>query len=183
MKFDRQPVLEGPRLLLRPLHSDDREALYQAASDPATWAGHPVKNRHDRAVFDPYFDFLLSTKETLVAVDKSRDRVIGCSRYYTPPHRPGTIAVGYTFLSPEYWGGAWNFEMKQLMFGHAFASFDEVWLDIGPDNIRSQKASSKLGARHVFTGQIDLGAGRMEDYMSFTVSRGDWSAVCAARAL
>ncbi len=97
MGFDRQPRLEGARLRLRPLASEDREPLYDAARDPKTWAGHPSKDRYERAVFDPYFDFLLGTAETLVVIDKHADRVIGCSRYYTPPKRPGTIAIGFTF--------------------------------------------------------------------------------------
>ncbi|MDF1668412.1 MAG: GNAT family N-acetyltransferase [Roseovarius sp.] len=181
MVFDRQPVLEGPQLLLRPLQLDDREALFAAASDPAIWAGHPVKNRYEQAVFDPYFDILLASGETLVVIDKAKDQVIGCSRYYTPGVRPGTIAVGYTFLMPAYWGGATNFELKTLMFDHVFDSVDEVWLDIGPTNIRSQKATMKLGAKKVFAGCLDLGAGREADYFSYTLSRADWDAVRAVK--
>ena len=35
--IDLQPVLQGPTLALRPLLSDDFEALYSAASDPLIW--------------------------------------------------------------------------------------------------------------------------------------------------
>ncbi|WP_371225114.1 GNAT family N-acetyltransferase [Roseovarius sp. 2305UL8-3] len=181
MGFDAQPELEGATLRLRPLRAEDREALAMAASDPATWAGHPVKNRHERAVFDPYFDILLASQGTLVVIDKAKDMVIGCSRYYQPPTRPGTIAIGYTFLMPAYWGGVTNFEMKTLMLDHALEQYDEVWLDIGPDNIRSQKATLKLGARKVFEGRLDLGTGREDDYFSYTLSRADWEATKAAK--
>ncbi len=183
MAFDPQPTLEGATLLLRPLRFEDFDALYAAASDPATWAGHPVKNRHECDVFEPYFEILLKSAATLVVVDKASGEVIGCSRYYEVPSRPGTMAIGYTFLRCDYWGGVANFEMKTLMFDHVFASFDEVWLDIGVDNIRSQKATAKLGAKKVFEGRLDLGAGREDDYLSFVVSRADWNAVLAARGL
>lgn len=182
MGFDRQAELEGPRLKLRPLLPEDREALHEAASDPQIWAGHPVKNRHERQVFDPYFDFLLGTGEALVVIDKSNSLIIGCSRFYTPPHRPGTIAIGYTFLSRAYWGGAANFEMKSLMFEHAFTVFDEIWLDIGPDNIRSQTATGKLGATLRDEGRYDLGNGKPDDYLCFVVTRQAWERVLAERA-
>ena len=43
--MDRQPVLEGERLLLRPLSETDWPALYAVASDRELWARHPS---HDR---------------------------------------------------------------------------------------------------------------------------------------
>ncbi|MFK7940143.1 MAG: GNAT family N-acetyltransferase, partial [Roseovarius sp.] len=104
MGFDPQPTLEGATLLLRPLHADDLEPLYKAASDPATWAGHPVTNRHERAVFEPYFQLLLESRGTLAVTDKVTGEVIGCSRYYEVLSRPGTMAIGYTFLRCDYWG-------------------------------------------------------------------------------
>ena len=181
MAFDRQPVLDGPGLLLRPMTEADREPLFKAASDPKTWAGHPVKNRHERGVFDPYFDFLLGTQETLIVIDKETGQTIGCSRYYTAPKRPDTIAVGYTFLHPDYWGGATNFEMKTLMFEHAFNSYDAVWLDIDPDNIRSQKASAKLGAEYIRTDDHDFGSGTSATYREYCVTQEAWARINAAK--
>ena len=181
MGFDPQPTLEGATLRLRPLREADRDPLHTAASDPATWAGHPVKTRYERAVFDPYFDILLASSSTLVVEHKPSGEIIGCSRFYEVPSRPGAMAIGYTFLRVDHWGGAANFEMKTLMFAHVFAHYDVVWLDIGPGNIRSQKAALKLGARQVFAGRLDLGTGREDDYLSFTVSRADWAAILASR--
>ena len=39
--MDRQPVLEGPTLLLRPLRPDDWEALFAVACDPQIWEELP----------------------------------------------------------------------------------------------------------------------------------------------
>ena len=89
---------------LRRLRPEDREALYQAALDPLIWSGHPAKTRHERAVFDPYFDLLLAAGGTMVLRDND-GRVIGCSRYYDPPDAPGMIAVGYTFVVRDRWAG------------------------------------------------------------------------------
>ena len=43
--MDRQPVLEGERLYLRPLTESDWPALFAVASDRELWANHPS---HDR---------------------------------------------------------------------------------------------------------------------------------------
>ena len=126
MAFSAKITLQSDALLLRPLESEDFEGLYAAASDPETWAGHPAKTRHERDVFRPYFEMLLTLGGTLVVEDRAQGSIIGCSRYYTAPDMPGTIAIGFTFLNNRYWGGVWNFEMKRLMLGHAFEHFDQV---------------------------------------------------------
>ena len=71
MAFNAQPRLSSALLTLRPLAEADFEGLYLAASSPETWAGHPKHNRWQRDVFESYFDFLLATETTLVAVDNS----------------------------------------------------------------------------------------------------------------
>ena len=54
--MDRQPTLVTERLVLRPLTEDDREALYDIASDPMVWEQHPIHDRWRREVFDAFFD-------------------------------------------------------------------------------------------------------------------------------
>ena len=174
MTFDRQPVLTSETLVLRPLEAVDFEGLYAAASDPETWAGHPAKNRHESSVFRGYYDFLLGTGSTLVVEDRKARQIIGCSRYYTAPDMPESIAIGFTFLNHQYWGGAWNFQMKLLMLGHAFVSFDEVWFHIDPTNIRSQKATGKLGAQHEYDATLDLGSGPAP-WKCYKLTRANWA--------
>jgi hypothetical protein len=178
--FDLAPELTGETLHLRPLRQDDFEALHAAASDPATWAGHPARNRHERDVFRGYFDFLLAGGGTLAIIDRSRGRIIGCSRYYAPPDRPDEIAIGFTFIDNAYWGGATNFELKRLMLGHAFSSFDTVWFHIDPTNLRSQRATGKLGAVHAYDATLDL-SGTPVAWMCFRLDRDAWETRAGGR--
>ncbi|MEM7544196.1 MAG: GNAT family N-acetyltransferase [Pseudomonadota bacterium] len=180
MTFDTQPVLTSEMLHLRPLRADDFEGLYAAARDPATWAGHPAKTRYQRDVFSPYFASLQDSGSCLVAEDRSALRIIGCSRYYTAPDMPGSISIGFTFLDHAYWGGAVNFEMKRLMLGHAFRSFDEVWFHIDPTNIRSQKATAKLGAVFVYDAALKLGPAEAP-WKCYRLTRDAWAEVVAAK--
>ncbi len=179
--FDPGATLKGPRLTVRKLERQDLDRLHAAASNPETWAGHPAKDRWKREVFEPFFDLLVRLGGTVVVEDREEGRIVGASRFYVPPDRPDTIAIGFTFLDRTHWGGPANFEMKSLMLAHAFAHFDEVWFHIAPTNIRSQKATGKLGAVHAYDARLDL-AGQPTDWQCFRLSKADWQARLARRA-
>ncbi|NVO28274.1 GNAT family N-acetyltransferase [Donghicola sp. C2-DW-16] len=178
--FSEIKVSDGV-LEMRPLTIEDREGLYQAASDPATWAQHPAKGRYQREAFWPYFDFLLHAGDVLVAVEAESGRIIGCSRFYAVPDQPGDVAIGFTFLDRAYWGGSWNRRMKALMVGHVLETRPRVWLHIAPDNLRSQIASTRLGAVHQYDAELDLGTG-LAPYKCYTITADSWAAAMAERA-
>ncbi len=171
--FDTQPILSGETLSLRPLHREDFDGLYAAASDPETWAGHPASDRYKEDVFSKYFDFLLNNGGALVVLDRQLDKIIGCSRYYVAPDVPDSISIGFTFLQHDYWGGSTNRELKKLMLGHAFETFAEVWFHIDANNIRSQKATAKLGAKHIYDATIGV-SGTPGNWMRFSLNKNDW---------
>lgn len=174
--FDPQPRLEGDTLLLRPLRVDDAEGLYAAARDPRIWACHPARNRHERAVFMPYFDFLLEKGTGLAILDRRRGgAIIGTSSYYAAPNRPDAVAIGFTFLATAYWGGRTNVVAKALMLDHVFRSRDEAWLHIDPTNIRSQKATAKLGAVPAGKARLALGP-EPADWLCYRLTRAAWDA-------
>jgi RimJ/RimL family protein N-acetyltransferase len=171
--FNAQPRLESSLLALRPLKAEDFDGLFAAAGHPEVWAGHPAKDRHKRDVFEKYFDFLLGTESTLVVIDQASGKIIGCSRYYPAPDQPDSMSIGFTFINHDYWGGGVNFELKRLMLDHAFKTFPEVWFHIGPDNIRSQKATAKLGAEHVYDATLNL-SGTPAPNKCFRLSKDAW---------
>jgi RimJ/RimL family protein N-acetyltransferase len=164
--------LQGPTLTLTPLQEADRAGLRAAASDPQIWAGHPAKTRHLPEVFVPYFDTLLSAGGTVIARNHA-GVAVGCSRFYQPPQAPDQIAIGYTFLVRALWGGAANAEMKQLMLSWAFEQVDQVWLHIDPSNLRSQRATAKIGATFVEEGSLVM-AGKHGVWQSWCLTRSQW---------
>lgn len=172
--FEMQPELTGDTLALRPLRAGDLEALSLAAAAPEIWAGHPAKDRYRPDVFARYFDFLLRSGTALVVVHKPSQTIIGCSRYYVAPDCPDGIAIGFTFLNHAYWGGGTNRELKRLMLDHAFERYPAVWFHIDPNNIRSQKATAKLGAKHVDDAILDL-SGSPAPWMCFRLDREGWA--------
>ena len=152
--MDRQPTLEGARLLLRPLRADDWPALYAVASDPRIWAVHPAHDRWQEPVFRAFFADALAKGGALAVVDKASGAIVGSSRLqnFDPAHG-GSVEIGWTFLARSHWGGSYNAEMKRLMLAHALRSVERVRFVVGEDNVISRRAMEKIGGR--LTGEID----------------------------
>lgn len=143
MRFDKQPILQGKLIELRPLRDEDFASLYAAADDPLVWEQHPVKNRHQEAGFREFFTDAMASGGALVAIDAETQQVIGSSRFHGAEENE--IEIGWTFLARSHWGGAYNRELKQLMMRHAFRFVDSVVLYVSPENLRSQRAVEKIG--------------------------------------
>lgn len=154
--FNFQPTLLGHQLKIEPLREDHFEVLYEAASDPDIWAGHPAADRYKRERFTPYFAGLSASGKALVFNDLESNKIIGTSSFYVPPDRPDGIAIGFTFLIKEKWGGATNRQLKTLMLEHAFKKYKTIYFHIAPKNIRSQKATLKLGAVFLYVAELKL---------------------------
>jgi N-acetyltransferase len=147
--MNRQPVLKGQLLELRPLRPEDFDDLFAVASDPLIWEQHPHNTRYQEEVFRKFFQDALASGGALIAVDSKTGHVIGSSRYDGYSKEKSQVEIGWTFLARSHWGGVYNGEMKQLMLEHAFKFVDYVIFVIGIQNFRSQKAVEKLGAVRV----------------------------------
>ncbi len=152
--MDRQPVLEGERLLLRPLTSDDWDALFAVASDPLIWEVHPAHNRWQEPVFRTFFDEALVNGGAIAVIDKASGAIVGSSRWQGhDPADGGSVEIGWTFLARSHWGGQFNREMKRLMLAHALQFVELVRFHVGETNWRSRRAMEKIGGR--LTGETD----------------------------
>src|SRR5438034_6882672 len=147
MGFDLQPSLTGTLIQLRPLELEDFPALFGASSDPLIWEQHPEPDRYKREVFQRFFDGAIASKGAFAVIELKSGRIIGSSRYYDYDPAQREVVVGFTFLERAFWGGSYNRELKSLMLDHAFRFVDRVLFQVGENNLRSQKALEKIGAR------------------------------------
>lgn len=146
--MDRQPVLDGERLLLRPLRPDDWDALYAVACDPLIWELHPANDRWQEATFRAYFADALDKGGALVVIDKASGAMIGSSRMQGyDPTNGGSVEIGWTFLARSHWGGAYNREMKRSMLAHALHYVERADFRVGEHNLRSRRAMENIGGR------------------------------------
>jgi N-acetyltransferase len=146
MPFDRQPVLPGALVHLRPLSLSDFDALFAVASDPAIWEQHPDRYRYEEPRFRVFFNDAIDSGGALIASDRATGRIIGSSRFHGYDEARREVEIGWSFLARSHWGGRYNGEMKRLMLQHAFTFVDRVIFLIGTQNLRSQRAVERIGA-------------------------------------
>ncbi len=174
--MDWQPVLEGDRLLLRPLEPEDWDALFAVASDKRIWEIHPAHDRWQEPVFRAFFSDALAGGGAIVVIDKASGAIIGSSRWegYDPSSQEtaggGSIEIGWTFLAPSYWGGSYNREMKRLMLSHAFQYLERVVFRIGETNWRSRKAMERIGGRLTDVQEIKHLGGRDVPHVIYEIT-------------
>src|SRR3984893_8037683 len=145
MSFDLQPNLKGELIELRALKPEDWDDLFAVASDPFIWEQHPERDRYKENVFKIFFREALESGGAFVIIDKKSQQIIGSTRFYDYDPEKSEIEIGWTFLARNYWGGRYNRELKQLMLAHAFKFVDSVVFFVGQNNVRSQKATERIG--------------------------------------
>lgn len=176
--MDRQPILHGERLLLRPLVAADWDALFAVAADPQIWALHPSHDRWQERVFRAFFDDALAGGGALAIIDQAKGVLIGSSRFgaLEAGGPPDEIEIGWSFLDRAHWGGGYNAEFKRLMIAHALAYLDRVTFQVGADNVISRKAMANIGGvlRDV-PGPIYERCGVMVEHVVFEITRESFS--------
>jgi RimJ/RimL family protein N-acetyltransferase len=170
---DRQPVLDGERLVLRPLTAADWDALFAVASDRDLWAVHPSHDRWQEPVFRAFFDDALAKGGALAIVDKASGAVIGSSRFQfcDREEEQGALEIGWSFLARAFWGKGYNAEFKRLMLEHAFRHVDRVVFRVGADNVISRKAMGKIGGRLTGATYFEDRAGRPVEHVVYEITR------------
>lgn len=172
--LDRQPVLEGESLHLRPLRAEDFDALFAVASDPLIWEQHPAHDRWKPEVFRAFFDDAMAHGGALIAIDNRTDEAIGSSRYQgLEPDNGGSVEIGWTFLARSHWGTGANLEMKRLMVRHALATIAECRFAVAEDNWRSRKAMEKIGGRLTDREDVRRMAGGLSRHVHYVIGRSE----------
>ena len=145
--MDINNKLENKNFILKLLNNNDFDLLYNSGKNKKIWEQHPENDRWKREVFIKFFQIAMeNTLGCFTIVDKTLDKFIGSTRFYSHDKIDNSIRVGYTFLSNEYWGTSVNLQIKKLMLDYAFRHINKVYFDIGEENFRSRKATEKLGA-------------------------------------
>jgi len=172
--FQQSPVLYDANLFLRPLRNDDFDGLYRCAGDKRVWEGHPSSNRYEKNAFMKWFQQADNCGHALTIYNTKSNNIIGSSRFYFDPTLPNSVCIGFTFLAFHYWGGNTNWQLKTLMLDHAFKTFDSVWFHISPENIRSQRATKKIGAHLVKEKAVSICGGPVTLTQFYKLDKKKW---------
>ncbi|KQM24882.1 MULTISPECIES: GNAT family N-acetyltransferase [unclassified Sphingomonas] len=169
--MDRQPILIGDLVTVRPTTAGDYDALYGVASDPAIWDQHPAHDRWQTGVFRAFFDEGLAGGGMLTIRDAGDGRIIGSSRYGPHDVEADEIEIGWTFFARDCWRRGYNREAKRLMIDHVARHVGAVTFHIGEDNARSRAAVAALGATLRPGSVAVLRGGRMVPHVLYELRR------------
>ena len=173
-KMNRQPTLENELVIIRPLTLADYNQLYQAACDPAIWEQHSTTDRWMPDGFKKFFDESIQSNGALVIIDKATNSIIGSSRYHIEEDITDAVEIGWSFLAKAYWGGGYNRSFKSLMIEHALQSKEYVLFLIAFDNIRSQKATEKLGGERLNKVNYPLYFKKEQTHYTYGINQDIW---------
>lgn len=173
--LDRQPILTGPTVTLRPLRADDWDAVFAIASDRELWAGHPAHDRWQEAVYRPYFEAGIASGGALAMLDRETGAIIGSSRFDHARALPGEVEIGWTFIARARWGSGVNREVKRLMLGHALGTVEQVIFNVGENNLRSRRAMEKIGGRLTDRVYEAVMAGAPVRHVVYAIDRNDFA--------
>ena len=180
-------TLRGTHIRLEPMRPGHAAALLEAGREPEIWEWMPA-----RPVTPQAMDAWLARasqaegqgREYPFVVNRMTDgRVIGSTRYLEVQEDDRTLEIGWTWYTPDAWGGVVNPEAKYLLMRHAFEDWRAIRVALKTDvkNVHSQAAIKKLGARFEGTlrNQRIRPDGSYRDTAIFSIIESEWPGVKA----
>ncbi|MBR6794560.1 MAG: GNAT family N-acetyltransferase, partial [Clostridia bacterium] len=141
-------ILETKRLILRPWHEEDAEALYRYASDPevgppAGWPSHTsVENSRE------IIRTVLSAPDTLAVCLKDNGKPIGSIGFHRNDlaEADDEYELGY-WIGKPFWGQGLIPEASREMLRYAFENLgmNRIWCGYYDGNEKSRRVQEKLG--------------------------------------
>jgi RimJ/RimL family protein N-acetyltransferase len=180
-------TLSGNHIRLEPMRPSHARALLEAGRDEAVWTWMPVRPVTAETM-DRWLEKAMRAESEgreypFVVVRLEDDRVIGSTRYLDVQEDDRNVEIGWTWYSPDVWGGVVNPEAKYLLMRHAFDNWRAIRVALKTDinNLHSQAAIRKLGARYEGTlrNQRIRPDGSYRDTVIFSVIDSEWPSVKA----
>lgn len=147
-------VLEGSRVKLIPLVMDHAEELWESAKDESLWTHYTFRKMES---FEKFKKFLAGSLEeaasgkgfTFTIIDKQSGKMKGGTSFLDIQPAARSLEIGRTWLAKELHGTGFNAECKFLLLQYCFEELKliRVFFKTDSNNIRSQKAMEKIGAK------------------------------------
>jgi N-acetyltransferase len=146
--------LEGNRSLLVPLEAKHIDELYVYGKDESLWTHYTFR---EMKTYERFRDFIMSSLDamenanefTFCIIDKQTNKPVGTTSFLDIQPTSGSLEIGRTWLAKHLHGSGFNAENKYLLLEHCFETMGlvRVFFKTDSNNIRSQKAMEKIGAK------------------------------------
>ena len=182
-------VLHGRHVSVSPLDAAHADGLRAAAADGELWTlRYTSVPGPDPGVVEDYIATALAQRDAgtvlpFVVRDASGD-IVGTTRFYDIDRSVPRVKLGYTWYATRVQRTALNTEAKLLLIGHAFdvLACEAVVLETSHENLRSQQAIQRLGARRdgILRAHMRHRDGTLRDTHVFSILRHEWPALADA---
>jgi RimJ/RimL family protein N-acetyltransferase len=183
--FSQPPTLENQRALLKPLTEDDFEALLAIGLEPSLWkvSSNKIESREDLL---RYLQTAVEQRESgqsvpFTIIDKSINRIAGCTRYGNIVFEHKRLEIGWTWLGVEFQKTGLNRACKAELLGFAFEDLGMLRVELKTDvlNTNSREAMLKMGAveEGILRKHMITESGRNRDSVYYSIIAEEWPSV------
>lgn len=174
--------LENDRVLLLPFENPRNQELKDIIFEKDIWTFMGMDMTNDEE-FEKYLTNTIKDKANgicypFLIVDKKSNRVAGSTRYGYLNTASEKCEIGWTWYGTEFQGTGLNKACKYelLNFGFEEIGFRRIQFSADQENLRSQKAIQKLGAKKegVFRNNYIAPNGESRNDVYFSVIKEDW---------
>jgi RimJ/RimL family protein N-acetyltransferase len=174
--------LENAFVRLELLAEGHREALRHLANDETLWVQTTLNAAQN---FDLWFDTMLASNAkgdqiSYAVFDKPRGVYAGHTSFLSISSEHRRLEIGWTWYGADFHRIYINPSCKNLLMAHAFkCGAERVELKTGGENIRSQKAMEKMGAKcdGVLRSHSKTWRGERRDSVFYSVLADEWEGV------
>lgn len=177
--------LENEKVILIPFEDIRNEELKSIIFDDDIWKymGMYVRNEGD---FENYIKDTLKNKQEEICypfliIDKITNRVVGSTRYGYLNFTSKKCEIGWTWYGKEFQGMGLNKACKyeMLKFGFEKIGFKRIQFSADLENLRSQKAIEKLGAKKegVFRNNYIDSLGNSKTDVYYSMISDEWNKI------
>ena len=175
--------LENDRVLLVPFEHERNEELKEIIFDKRIWEfmGMHINNEQD---FKDYLANTIKDKNNgicypFLIIDKQNNKVAGSTRYGYLNAVSQKCEIGWTWYGTNFQGTGLNKACKYelLKFGFENIEFRRIQFSADQENLRSQRAIAKLGAKKegVFRNNYIAPNGESRTDVYFSIIKEEWN--------
>ncbi len=181
--------LNGERVALRPLRLDDQPQLAEIAFDDSIWRYFVTAITCDadlanylHAAVD---DTRAGRRAVYAVIDRASGRIAGSMAYGNLAQADGRLEIGWSWLGKQYQRTGLNRAAKLLLLEHAFDRLGCERVEFKTDvlNTAARHGLEGIGAQAegVLRSFNPMPGGRRRDALYFSILKGEWASVRAAR--
>ena len=179
-------ALVGKRVKLIPLVMDHAEELWESAGNEDLWTHYTFRKMESLEKFKEFLQGSLAEAEsgkgfTFTIIDKASGKMKGGTSFLDIQPASRSLEIGRTWLAKELHGTGLNAECKYLLLRYCFEELKliRVFFKTDSNNIRSQKAMEKIGAKFegILRNHMIREDGTFRHSAYYSIIEGEWEEV------